>query len=368
MESVTPEFRGKIFNSVQNILNTVFVRGGRTQIKDMRGRLTFACPYCGDSYNDEHKKRGNLFYDSLKYHCFNDGCKKHTTFNRLLSDFGVSEDLTSDERLQIYEFIKSNSVDYSNKSSDLEYHLFENLYELAVPLDVFYKCTNSKHIEINSEGYDILKERLLIHRSNEFAIGYNRLYILNLTPDKKKVIGYQIRILNKKTKNKYLSFSIEKLRSECKLTSPFDELKLNETDADRLNKLSTIFHIMNVDFTKDVTLFEGPIDSKFMRNSLGLASVNRDLSMFDELPNIKYFFDNDKAGRNEMINLLRESKTVFMWRKFIDDFNLDKYKPKELESIKDLNDVIKICYNNKLNAYKHINEYFTNSSFDLINV
>jgi hypothetical protein len=368
MTEFTKEFKTKIYNSVQDILTNVHVRGGRTTIKDMRGRLTFACPYCGDSFEDEHKKRGNLFFDTLKYHCFNDGCKKHTTLSTLLKDFGVSDNLSSSERLDIIEYIKSNSIEYGNKTSNLEYHLFEKLYELAVPIDMFYIHTKSKPITKDSEGYNILKERLLTNRLDEFSIGYNRLLILNLTPDKKKVIGYQIRILNKNTKNKYLSFSIEKLRSQCNLPTPYEELGLTDIDAERLNKLSTLFNIMGVDFTRDITLFEGPIDSKFMKNSLGLASVNRELSMFDDIPNIRHFFDNDKAGKLAMIELLREGKTVFMWNKFIEDFNLNAYKPKNLDIIKDLNNVIQICYNNKLNAFKYINNYFTNSSFDLINI
>lgn len=368
MEQITPDIRDKIYESVQEVLNNVHVQSGKRKIKDMRGRITFACPYCGDSTNDEHKKRGNLFLDTLQYHCFNDGCKKHTTFNRLLSDFGATRILTSGERLGILDYIKANSIEYSNKTSDLEYQLFEKLYELGVPIKKFLECTYSEPIKKGGRGYDILESRLLIHRANEFTIGHNKLFILNLTPDNKKVIGYQVRKLNKNTKNKYLSYSIENLRLQCKLKTPFDELNLSQVEAERLNKLSTLFNIMNVDFTRDVTLFEGPIDSKFIRNSIGLASVNRDLYMFEELPNIRYFFDNDIAGKREMIELLKRGKTVFMWKKFIDDFNLDAYKPKELDIIKDLNDVIKICYNHNLNAYKYINEYFTNSSFDLINI
>ena len=58
-------FKVKVTNAVQQILLESFNAGGKTQIRDMRGRLTFACPYCGDSSKDEHKKRGNLFWDSF---------------------------------------------------------------------------------------------------------------------------------------------------------------------------------------------------------------------------------------------------------------------------------------------------------------
>ena len=50
---------------------------------------------------------------------------------------------------------------------------------------------------------------------------------------------------------------------------------------------------------------------------------------------------------------------VFMWSKFLEDFNLDKY------NIKDLNDLIKVCFEIKSDAWKQIENYFTSSDLDL---
>lgn len=362
---VNSEFKSRITSAVEQILVQTFGSGGKTKIKDMRGRLTLACPYCGDSHNDEHKKRGNLFWDSLQYHCYNDGCHKHKSINQMLREFGLADTLTGNERMAIYDYVKDHASKF-DKVNTLEYDLFEQLVEMAVPLDEFYKITKSSPIVKGGQGWDILQERLLTNRADEFAIGYNRLFILNLTGDKSGVIGYQIRLIKTTSDNRYLSFNLEKMRRQGNLPDPKNVLNITDIEADRLNKLSTIFHILRVDFTQQMTAFEGPIDAKFMRNSLGLATVNRDLDMFEDIPTVRFFFDNDRAGSRAMLQLLRDKRFVFMWKKFISDYNLDYYKPDYMDEIKDLNDVMKICFKHKLNAHQYINNYFTNSSLDSI--
>lgn len=134
----------------------------------------------------------------------------------------------------------------------------------------------------------------------------------------------------------------------------------------RMNKLSTIFGILKVNFEEKLTLFEGPIDAKFMKNSMGLASVGRDKQAFLELPYKRFFLDNDKAGKRVAIELLRKGHEVFLWRKFIKDFQIDKYLIDEDDKDKDLNDIMKLCYKYKLDAHKHFDEYFTKSPYSII--
>lgn len=369
MNTLSDELVEKIYNSVQDILNKHFTSGGKTEIKDMRDRLNFACPYCGDSYDNPNAKRGNLFLDSLTYHCFNGGCNKHVSFNQMIKDFRSNGEMTIDERLKIIEISKKNSNKHrSHQTSNLKFHLFQKLNEMAIPLEDFYKFTNTSPVKKGEYGYDFVKSRLLIHSLDEFAIKYNKLYILNLTPDKQKVFGYQIRFINPTPGfGKYATGNLEKIRKLCKL--PYQPINdIDETDLLQMNKLSLLFNIMNINFARDTTVFEGPLDSKFMKNSLGLATVNKDTNMFDEISTIRYFFDNDIAGKTKMMDLLKRGKKVFMWKKFISDYNLDKYIDNEIKEIKDLNDVVKLCFKNKLNAIKFVNKYFTNNSFDLINV
>lgn len=353
-------FREKITAGVQNILDTSFISGPKTNIRDMHGRLTFACPYCGDSEKDHKKKRGNLFWNTLMYHCYNFGCGVHKPLHTLLKDFSVV-DINTDERLAIMDYIKNNQV-VTSRSQSIEFELFNKLKELSIPIDVFYKITGTRPIDKKSQGYEVLKDRLLINKADEFSWRWGKLFILNLTPDKKNVIGYQVRSMHKTSSSKYFTFNIEKLRELAGLTT-IDKC-VDIIEVDKLNKLSTIFGIMTVDFTSTVTSFEGPIDSKFMANSIGQATVGRDMGMFDEIPDVRYFYDNDDSGKLAATNQMKKGHNVFLWRKFIADNDLAKYINKE-EPLKDLNDIIKIAYKHKLDCYKRINDYFSNKVIDL---
>jgi len=354
------DFREKIKSCVQNILDTSFGSGPKTSIKDMHGRLTFACPYCGDSEKDNKKKRGNLFWNTLMYHCYNYGCNIHRPLHMLLKEHNAVN-INTDERLAIMDYIKTNQV-ISIKARNIEFELFEKLKELSIPLDVFYRITGTRPIDEKSQGYKILKERLLTNKSKEFSWRQGRLFVLNLTPDGKSVIGYQVRRISKDTSSKYFTFHIERLREQAGLTT-LDKCE-NEIEIEKLNKLSTIFGILSVDFTQTVTSFEGPIDSKFMKNSIGQATVNRDMSMFDDIPSVRYFYDNDRSGKDAAGDQLKKGHDVFLWKKFISDYDLMRYVTKE-DTIKDLNDIIKLCYKNKIDSYKYINKYFSNKIIDL---
>ena len=131
-----------------------------------------------------------------------------------------------------------------------------------------------------------------------------------------------------------------------------------DCEIQKLNDISTLFGVLNMDFTRPVTVFEGPIDAKFINNSLALCTVGRNVDQFADIPTIRYMFDNDKSGKNAMRELLKQGKEVFLWEKFINENELKEYP------VKDLNDLILICYQNKKDAYKYINNYFSSNSLD----
>jgi hypothetical protein len=152
-----------------------------------------------------------------------------------------------------------------------------------------------------------------------------------------------------------LTYDIEKIYQEMKLP-----LSASEEELVALKKLSTLFGIMNANFQADVTVFEGPMDALFMSNSIALASVNRSTEELDEIPTIRYMFDNDEAGKGKMLEKLKKGKSVFMWSKFIEEANLDKYP----DRIKDLNDLVIVSWKNKIKNLGKIINYFTDSKLD----
>jgi len=345
---IDENFKGKVEDLVQDILIKSHGSGPRTKIKKMHNRLNFACPYCGDGSSDALKKRGNLFWDTLYYHCYNYGCASHKSLNDFINDF-TPGGLNSNERIAIFDYIKNNNR--KNVRQNFKHEIFEKLYEIAVPINTFLERTGSKAIKKDAPGFDYLKDRLLIRASDEFTYGNGKLYILNLTNDGKHVIGFQIRNLNRASA-KYLTYNIEKMYHFCGLDIT------DQQEIEKLNDISTLFGVLNIDFTRPVTIFEGPIDAKFMSNSIALCTVGRSVEQFADIPTIRYMFDNDQSGKKAMMSLLKTGKEVFLWSKFISDHKLQEYK------IKDLNDLVLICYKNKLDAYKYISNYFSSNTLD----
>jgi hypothetical protein len=63
------------------------------------------------------------------------------------------------------------------------------------------------------------------------------------------------------------------------------------------------------------------------------------------------------------IKLLRQGHEVFLWRKFMKEQNIDKYLIDEDDKTKDLNDIMELCYKYKIDAHKHLEDYFTEAVF-----
>ena len=369
LENTTIEnIKGKI----QNILNKKFANDSyiKRKIDVYHDRLNFACVYCNDSRTDVRKKRGNLYLDSLRYHCFN--CSHSTGENRLLSDFG--EELSVDDRVVIHE-IQQNSKKFERKVSGNQASMSMTLLDkLAIPKDVLFKQLGiiSPYRDVTASNY--LKSRKIDIRDWKY-FAYSpltaELYILNISP-LDRVIGYQIRQLDPKSnKQRYTSYRLTKIYSDVfskdingiverlLLKEPLGQKYIEEEDGienivAHLDRLSGIFNIMNVDFTKPLTILEGPIDSLAVANSIALQSAAKHLDgFFDEIETVRYIFDNDKTGREMTLKKLKEHRTVFLWGKYLDMIN-SKVK------VKDLNDLQKTNQFNK----DILEQCFTDDEFD----
>ena len=133
---------------------------------------------------------------------------------------------------------------------------------------------------------------------------------------------------------------------------------------------------MMVDFQRDVTMFEGPIDAMFIKNSIGLATATRSTEEFDEIPTVRYMFDNDDTGKKKMMQKLKRGKKIFTWEKFFKDTKInmtwDQYissvskneRDKYPKQIGDLNDLVIASWLTKNKCLSNINEYFSDSKLD----
>jgi len=259
----------------------------------------------------------------------------------------------SQDTFNVIDYIQSNKMKVK-QSDALQHNILKKLNDIAITVDEFKKFAHAEEIQPGDWIWFKLKERLLHNRAEEFLYSPKtyKLWILNFGANG-NIIGVQSRRM-KGYGQRYLTYDIGKLYEEMK-----KEHGLTEEELARVNKASTLFGIMQLNFQRDVTIFEGPLDAKFMSNSLALATAGRSTEEFDEMATVRYMFDNDKTGKKKMIEKLKKGRSVFMWQKFLQDFKLDKY------DIKDLNDLMLKCYELKNDAHKKINDYFTSSQLDL---
>ena len=348
--NLTEELKDKIRYSLKQVVLQHHSTPNKQSLKDMHGRITLACPYCGDSTKDDTKKRGNIFWDTLQYHCYN--CSHHTNLHTFLKDHDVKMNNTEDT-FTVIDYIKQNKIQV-NPESVLKHEALSKVQELAIDLETFKAKFKAKIIEPGDWIWFQLKDRLLHNRLDEFLYSEkeHRLWILNFGADN-KIIGAQTRRM-KGYGQRYLTYDLPKLHEE--MGKPLD---MSNEELSALTKVSTLFGIMQVNFQRDLTIFEGPLDAKFMQNSLALATAGRSTEDFDEIPTVRYMFDNDLTGKKKMAEKLKKGRSVFMWSKFLKENKLDKY------NIKDLNDLILKCYELKIDAHKKINDYFTSSQLDL---
>jgi hypothetical protein len=182
-----------------------------------------------------------------------------------------------------------------------------------------FKILNIKPIQKNS----VVHQYLLLNRN---ITQYDNLYqaefkhsdkwiepvVLILNKHKNLILGMQIRNL-KEDKNKrfYKIYDFGMIYNDM-----FPNEQLDEFELLNYNKLSHFFNILNVDFSKPVTIFEGYFDSYFFPNSIGVIGTNTDLTFLlkDDSLDIRFFYDNDKAGYNEAIKQLNNGYKVFLWR------------------------------------------------------
>lgn len=348
---ISSGMKTRIIDKIVRVLHYNHADAEKKQVLEGRDRLNFACPYCGDSTTNLRKKRGNLYWNDLYIHCYN--CSAHVSLDTFLEDFNLN--FEGEERADVINYIKENKKNISYGES-LDFYLFDKIQKLALTFNELMVGFNIYPINtLTYRAYPYLKSRLLQHKLKQF--GYDprkkELYVFNLTVDG-KIIGFQTRELEG-TGPKYKTWNIQRIYDRLNKS-----LDLPEEEIDNLNKISMLFGILTADLSRPFTIFEGPIDAMFMTNSIGLTGVKKQIVDFNEIPTARYFFDNDFEGKTRMMEKLKSGQTVFLWDKFLKDYNIPHKK------IKDLNDLVKYEYENRINCLGSIDKYFTNNHLDLI--
>lgn len=360
---------------VQKILNKEFANSYKRTIKPYEDRINFACPYCGDSHNNVRSKRGNIWFNKLIYVCFN--CDKRTSFDRLAKDF--NEILDPDKKLEIIEHLESN-IDYSDYENGFVETRLDDLINLKDLEDAFNVKKLSpifdfKPIQYGSGIYKYLIGRGIppnLHKDIYQAKytkgdeGYEHIIVfLNRRED--KVLGLQVRNLKGGKRRFFVIYNWEHLYRWVN----GQDVEIDLTKSVVYNKLSYFFNILNVNFEKKITLFEGFLDSLFYPNSIGMVGVNTD-DRFLRTNNLdlQYFYDNDNTGHKNSALRIKSGDSVFLWKKLFNDI-VERKKSDDphkllyrISKVKDLNKLAELIPDpyHKFN----LNKYFSEDGNDII--
>lgn len=328
-------------SSLQDILNSRFGDYERRRIDPKINRLNFACPYCGDSHTDAHKKRGNIYTLTYFYKCYN--CGKYRNLEQFLKDF--------DKKLDTNELMLARELNESGQTGQrtvdpMLLHNVEELKKWSVErseIEEKFKLVPLDRTKI----FVYLKKRL---QPDLTRFSWNQekqqLYIFHLIPNTTRVLGYQIR--NFVATPKYLTFKLSRIYEELGKTVTDEVLELDD--------ISSSFGILEMDITQPVTVFEGPLDSFLYKNSIATCSSNIDAPI--ELSTLRYMYDYDKAGREAALEKLNAGIKVFLWKKLFYDMGMDEPVKKM-----DLTDLLVLVKRKNVRLPK-LSLYFSNDKYD----
>ena len=344
----------KIENLVETVLRKSFPGDSARQKIYLAGnRINFSCPYCGDS-STGRKKRGNFYLTTLCYKCYNGGCGIFKDGYAFFTDFEVLSDLNSDDRREILKIVKESKEKRKTHYGDVDISmLFEiDFKKYVIPRKDFIQRLKLEDVDKSSiAGY--LKRRNQVP-DHKFAWdpAEERLFLFNLTKDQ-EIIGLQVRSMSKSTRaSKYYTYKL----------SGIWEKMMGETNSEflmecgKIDPISHVFGIGQISFDRTITIFEGPMDSWFWENSVGLCSIENKFPF--EFDDIRFWYDWDKAGRTKSLEMLTKGNLVFNWKKFLQDHNLP------LDKKWDLNDLINYLRLKKLKI-RRFEDYFTKETLDL---
>ena len=285
------------------------------RFKKVRDYLyNFRCPYCGDSQKQANKARGYFYRKEaqMNYMCHN--CQKSTTAGKVIQyvdndiyrDYVVERYVGDDEPTYVFEAPQFEKKDPKLKDLISINKLQNNhparqvLLDRQIPLrhyDQFYLCHKfCAWADINSNK------------------DHPRL-VIPFRDEKGEVFAAQGRAFGNE-QPKYL-------------TVKFDDRP-------------KIFGLDRLDFTKSISVVEGPIDSLFLENAIAVAGLDmlQVVNHFDK-DQLVMILDNERRSRTtveKMESLIDNDYQICIWpdtisQKDVNDMILAGLSSAELQAI-----------------------------------
>lgn len=319
-------------------------------------RLNVSCPYCGDS-RDHRKKRGNVYSMTGGFKCFNGGCEKYTSVLYMLKDFDCMSELKPGEEVALKLIMKEGQGASRTASKIRAYEMNvdamtgTDFSKVLIRRDDFMRAVKLWEIYPNSPCGTYLRMRgQVLDQKFAWDNWKKRIFIFNLDKTKEWIFSMQVTYLDRSNVvgSKYKTYRCGELWSTWMKSAVPAEVAA-------VDHLSQFFGVLQVNFSKPVTIFEGPMDHFLFPNSVATCGTNFEWPF--QLDNDRHLQDNDDAGRGVAQAVLADGGRVFMWKKFLEHHGMTNH-------IKDWNDVVK--WEMKTGRAVSVEEFFTDSALDMI--
>jgi len=294
-----------------------------TQKKD--DLYNFRCPLCGDSQKNKLKCRGYVFRkkDDYFYMCHN--CGASTTLYNLIKQ--VSPDLLEEYSVERYKNSHSNTSNTITKTIDVKFETPKFNKKLDLPSIASLDNEHFAKTYVQSRKIPIRNHSKLYY-ADDFKQFVDSLWLENklLKNDKRLVIPFY------DTDGNLIAFQGRALGQS---TMRYITMKMTD---DSLK----VYGMEDIDTTKKIYVFEGPIDSMFIDNSVGTAdsSLESILKVYSK-EQIVLVYDNEPRNKDivDKINHSIDNHfSVVIWpemikEKDINDMILSGFTSSELSDI-----------------------------------
>lgn len=314
-----------LYDDLLVVLDHRFDNGNKKEIEVHNDRYNFACPYCGDSSEDDTKKRGNLWFGRLDYKCYN--CDIWKTLPNFLKDMKYQKYLDSSYIIPKIDASRYQSYNLATSNLSDIYEFGELSDKYGIERNKIRSKFNLRDIDESIKLCKYLEDRGLVPDKTYMYSPYNdNIFILNIDKKSNKVISFQIRTWEKD--KKYLTIKLNKI---------YDKFGMEYSKEDEewrfIDTMSKFFNFTNVDISKKIRVVEGSLDSKLLPNCFALCGLSATAPINNK--NVYHIMDFDTPGRAKARGYIQEKKNTFLWKKFLNE-NRIKHDDSDKLDITDL--------------------------------
>lgn len=292
--------------------------------KRSNNRITFSCPFCGDSATDSKKARGNIFSykNTLLYNCYN--CSEALPFEAFLKKF--NEVMYKEYKIENLSPFKKTPV-----------YVIDNKQEKVAKTQIKEIDWKSAFLKCNTRALDYLNSRKIptdgILWTENFKTSIVDLFDMygkessEIGPcftDARIVFPFVVDGILTYIQGRSIDNSIKK--SHRYMTSV-------------INEGYKVFGFDKIKSDEDVFVTEGPVDSLFVINGIAVADANLTRSsQFINKKHLVLMYDNEprsKIAIEKMKRALEDGFRVVILPDYIREKDLNEmflvgYEPNEL--------------------------------------